>query len=620
MSSSVTRPTVLLMLLLAWAVGLRCWYGSKDLHVHRYWDEKFNVPNVHAVLEEGRLRPVRYAYLRLTYLPQVAVLGGIQQVTRWVHPDFSWFDGETLRPAGFFVSRAVQALLGGLSILLTFQLGRRLFSADVGLLAALFVAANRVHLIHSAMFKPDILVVVTVLLAFLWGLRAIHQPTIWRYLAAGLGVGLAASSKPTAVAVCVPLTLVALALGRSDRRHWLGLPVAGLSAALVFLVLNPYPRYLSAFALQRSRYDAVAARKGTLGDPVETARAIFEALFRGAHGYVIGLFAVAGFVWLLVRLWRRRSDSEVWPGLAMFLAYPLAHIVLYGFVTQNVLPQNLLPVLPFTSLAAAALLAFCWQRAARRLTWLSNRHIVAGASIVLVLLVTFRPNLFAYRIVVPSTTDRVVEALTRELPRRSTKWVWWEQLASFENSRPGEPGPATWRPERLLLQDVPSLADVEPLLLARADATVALLHEHETRQGLPIRASLFRAWGPDLVLSLHPWSPGRTERVTLEPHPRRLLFAIPPGTGVEIAQLRFELPRIDDPGSELLVRVGGRPVPHVSSPLSRDRRQLTTYRFPIRRNGDLRVNITLPTSLRSSPLAVTIERWRSPASGRESGG
>ena len=175
-----SRKALLLTLLLVWAVGLRVWYGSTDLHLHRFWDEKFSVPNVYAALEEGSLKPERYAYLRLTYLPQVAVLGVLGVGARVVNPEFSWFRGEILTPTGFMICRSVQALIGGLSVLLTFFVGRRLFSPTVGLLAAFLVASSSTHLVLSAIFKPDILAVTTTLVAFLFSLRAVDRPTLWR--------------------------------------------------------------------------------------------------------------------------------------------------------------------------------------------------------------------------------------------------------------------------------------------------------------------------------------------------------------------------------------------------------------------------------------------------------
>ncbi len=474
-SQGPSRTALLLTLLLVWAVGLRVWYGSKDLDIHRFWDEKYSVPNVHAALEQGSLQPTRYAYLRLTYLPQVAVLGLIQTGARLVDPEFSWFRGQVLSPSGFMVCRTVQALIGGLSIFLTFLVGRRLFSVEVGLLAAFLVAASPTHLILSAIFKPDILAVATTLIAFIFSLGAIDRPTLWRYLVAGLGIGLAVSSKPTAGAIAIPLVMAALILGFENRRHWVGLAAAGLTSVLLFLALNPYTRYLNAFDLQRRRYTAVARQKGTLGDPIATLHHELVTVFKGAHGPWIGAAAVAGLLLLGFQLWKHRHGDKTGIHLAMFLIYPVSFLLLYGLVTQNVLPQNLLPLLPFTSLAAAVFLMALWQQVARRWTWPADGRAAAAIGTLLVILVSIPAQTHAYRIVVPTTMERAISLLASELPRASQGWIRMESVGTSPEDLAREPG-RTKRPP----------AHLRILELSEADRHRASCVESVGRRSVPL--------------------------------------------------------------------------------------------------------------------------------------
>jgi hypothetical protein len=622
-----SRSALLLTLLLVWAVGLRVWYGSTDLHLHRFWDEKFSVPNVYAALEEGSLKPERYAYLRLTYLPQVAVLGALGVAARVVNPEFSWFRGEILTPAGFMICRSVQALIGGLSILLTFLVGRRLFSATVGLLAAFLVAASSTHLVLSAIFKPDILAVTTTLVAFLLSLRAVDRPTLWRYVLAGLGIGLAISSKPTAGVIAIPLTLAALILGFRDRRHWLGLMSAGVTSVLLFVALNPYPRYLNAFALQRKRYNAVAAQKGTLGDPLTTLHHELVTVFQGAHGRWIGAAAIAGLLLLGWQVWKQRGEAGRSLLLAMFLIYPVSFVLLYSMVTQNVLPQNFLPLLPFTSLAAAVFLVLVWQRAADRWEWLSDRRVVACTAMALVALVSFRANAQAYRIVIPTTLERAAARLAAGLPSGPPGWVRLETEGTSPEVLPREPGPVKRLPRSLLVWGSPRLTDVGHRILDRADALVFPLQ----RLGEPdsdfysvrldsdprsrkwsIESRAFHAWGPDLVVVSHPWKAQESRSVRLSKAAGSAWFeyrlAGPQGRR-QIAAIGIWLPRQRKGQQPPLVRIGGRRVEVKSISLHGRRMHWTTDRFPLTDGAEVEVRIRLPKPIQMDDLSVEISRW-----------
>lgn len=621
----------MLTLLLVWAVGLRIWFGSHDLQIHRFWDEKFNIPNVHAALEEGSLTPVRYAYLRFSYLPQVVVLGGFQLGAKLVDPEFSWFEGEILKPRGFLVTRSIQALIGGLSILLTFFVGRYLFSPGVGLVGAFLVAASPIHLVFSGVFKPDILAVAMTLVAFLLSLRAVDKPTLWRYVAAGIGIGLAMSSKPTAGAIAIPLTVAALILGWKNRRHWLGLVVAGITSALVFVVLNPYPRYLRAFSLQRKRYNQMAAQKGTLGDPLAALRDEWVTVFPWAHGVVIGVIAFAGLFFLGYLVWKHRHDGKRALQIAMLWIYPVTFMPLYAMVTQNVLPQNVLPLLPFTALSAAVLLSAVWLQLSSRWEWMTNRRLVAAVGVVLVLLVAFPSTARAYRVVVPTTKRVAIHLLAARLSGESQRLIRIEAEGTSPEVFAGQPGPAKKPPPHFLLWAPPRLSAVDPGVLDRSDAEVfpglrteethedfylSRMQPDESAQTFKVPSRPFRAWGPDLVVVLHPWQPGEPQTVELSKSAENDWFqhrlSAPPGSR-QIASVEFLVPRGRDAPKTLRVEAGDSQVELKRLARRGKSHDLwTSDRFSLVPGSETPVRIRLPSPQAATNLSVLVRLWEQP--------
>jgi hypothetical protein len=616
--------------LLVWAVGLRVWFGSHDLQVHRFWDEKFNIPNIQAALEQGSLKPVRYAYLRLSYLPQVAVLGTLQSGARLVDPEFSWFQGETLKPRGFLVTRSIQALIGGLSILLTFLVGRYLFSPGVGLVGAFLVAASPIHLVFSGVFKPDILAVTMTLVAFLLSLRAVEQPTLWRYVSAGIGIGLAMSSKPTAGAIAIPLTVAALILGFKNWRHWLGLVSAGLTSALVFLALNPFPRYFRAFSLQRKRYDQMAAQKGTLGDPLAAMRDELVTVFSWAHGAWVGAVAFVGMFFLGYLVWKHRHDGKKALQIAMLWIYPMSFIPLYAMVTQNVLPQNLLPLLPFTALAAAVLLAAVWQWLSNRWEWLADRRVAAAMGAVLVLLVSFPSTARAYRVVIPTTKLVAIRQLAARLPGESQRLIRIEAEGTSPDVFAGQPGPSKKPPPHFLLWDPPRLSAVDPGVLDRSDAEVfptlrtdethgdfylTRMQPGEPAQTFEVPSKLFRAWGPGLIVVLHPWQPVEPQTVELAKPLEHDWFQhrlSAPHDSHQVASVEFLVPRDRDAPKTLRVEAGDSQV-ELKRLVRRGKSDLwTSDRFPLVQGSETPVRIRIPKPEGATTLSVMVRVWEQP--------
>ena len=238
----------LLGLLLLWSFAARLLFSWPDPTLNRFWDERYNAGNVAAILALDRWQPIRTHYPTLSYVPHAATLK-IYETARQLPslssapPSFGVpADGRPfLTRTGLRICRVIQTLVGVGSLFVVFLIGRRLFGPWVGLGATFLLAMAPWHLRLSALFKPDIMLVLTATLAVYAMLRARHRDSLGGYAIAGALVGACTASKWNGAALVLPL-LVTIALGGVDRR-WL-FPrrclAAGAAGAAVLVALNPW--------------------------------------------------------------------------------------------------------------------------------------------------------------------------------------------------------------------------------------------------------------------------------------------------------------------------------------------------------------------------------------------
>ncbi|MCA9925417.1 MAG: phospholipid carrier-dependent glycosyltransferase, partial [Anaerolineales bacterium] len=158
------------------------------------------------------------------------------------------------------VSRFLTALFDIGTVLMIFLLGRRVYNAETGLLAAGLLAVNVMHiqLSHFFAFDPYMTFFVVTAVYFMvlayqsaillrsggFGRNGFHSPAkastrmvhVYLILAA-ICVGLAVGSKFAAVLLALPL---ALTVWLTVERRWMWLGTAVLIAAFTFFVTNPF--------------------------------------------------------------------------------------------------------------------------------------------------------------------------------------------------------------------------------------------------------------------------------------------------------------------------------------------------------------------------------------------
>ncbi len=508
---------LLLAGLLLWSAGLRIWFAGNGLRPGHYWDERYSVRNLRSVLATGNPRPVNFYYPSLSYLPQALLMTTAERVAGLVGNDFTFFSNGRLRSEGYLAARLIQVSFGLASLLVTFLLGRKLFSAETGLVAAAILASSPLHIRLSTMFKPDITLCLTILLALLWSIMAIERPSLGRYLLAGGGIGLALAAKLNGGPVAIPLTIAAAFLGWRYRRHWAWLAAAGSTAAVTFLALNPeVHRYLDALG----RNQAIYAGKARGPDPTFVGR-VWDLLVRecgflvspGFHGAIFGTLAILGIVVLLIAPLRRRgappaAGSTIALTRAMLLSFPIAYSLVYAAATPYAKANNFLPLLPVTSLAAANLLVEAWRLAKTRLPSLETFRAQLVAGVVLALAITVPAQAWAYDAQVPTTWDLALRRVSDRLR------PWAGRVAYFEAAPLKFAGVSS---EQKAMIRVPSrLGEVPPDLLDQSDAEIFLTTHLEGLDGETylqrqdraarvetLSARPFRARGPGLTLLFH---------------------------------------------------------------------------------------------------------------------
>jgi hypothetical protein len=279
----------------------------------------------------------------------------------------------------FVVARVLAALLGTASVLLVYLAGRRLFSRDVGLLAAAIFGLGFLPVFYSHLALNDVPALAPVALA-LYGVAGVMRRGRRRdYVLSGLGIGLAAATKYTGGVMVFCLVFGALCDGLTDSLARAGrrLLLAGAVALAAFVVANPYAlldphAFLSGLNQQASLSAGPDPVK--LGTRPGNGLTYYLWTFTWGLGWLPSLAALGGGLLLLAR--RRVGIALVTlPALVFFLVYMGGQPRYFG--------RWVMPIFPLVALLGAygAIELIRWLRDQRRLPG----PIVAGLAAVLLL-------------------------------------------------------------------------------------------------------------------------------------------------------------------------------------------------------------------------------------------
>ena len=304
----------------------------------------------------GELREYPYGALPLLVTDAVATVLG-------------WLTGENWNAAdrAYLVGRALSALMDTLTVVLVYLIGARVFSARVGLLAAVFAALAPMSIQLAHFFTTDSWLTCFVAATLYAAIRAADSGSGRWFAAAGLGFGLAMATKGSVFAL---VGVIGAAMVYDGWRRWqetsslgralgaLARPVAVslLAALLGFALFEPFALLRPGIFIQSLQTQA-AIVSGSFDIPftrvyIGTIPVVYqvEQFVRWGFGPAGGLLALAGVVALGHHFWREPSAGK-WILLCWLLGYGLVIAV-----PETKFLRYLAPLVPALALTAALML------------------------------------------------------------------------------------------------------------------------------------------------------------------------------------------------------------------------------------------------------------------------
>ncbi len=265
--------------------------------------------------------------------------------------------------------RLVVALLGAVNIWALYRLVLAVgLGRAAGLTAALLLAVCPLLVVHSHYLTVDAPLALAVTLTLWAGVRLLQDPRWWRYLVAGLALGLTLTTKANGGLVLFSLVLAHLLVVWERRPAawrwllaWPGLFTGGAAAGMVagypgFVLGHENPIFKYAEQVHNFTRPYFAEKISLMNSPLG------DRLTWSAHtiGDAIGWELAALFaLGLALALWRRRR------ALWVVASYPLFYYFLVLIVSHRLAERDLTSIVPPLICLALAPLAWAWGRLPR---------------------------------------------------------------------------------------------------------------------------------------------------------------------------------------------------------------------------------------------------------------
>lgn len=357
---------ILLALVLAMAFGLRIWgiwfglpfsYRADEYHeVFRALELGSGGFNLDRTGKGGYFYVLFVEYgLLFVALKLAGIVDTVQDFARYFARDLSSF---------YLLGRATTAIIGTVTVFLTYRLGARAYSTAAGILAALILAVDFLSVEHSHFVTVDMPMTCLATATLIFAVRIAMEGRPGDYKWAALLAALATTTKLPGILLLLPLLI---AHGHIARRHGGGARHFFASrdlwwAAAIFVVVlavtnpgifvnPPLPAMFGFAGVAETGYDDEALEEIGLLVP-RNLFVYYISVLGESMGWPLLIISLAG---VLYALWRRTIVDVLLVSFA-FVFY----IVFSSTDSHLYYPRYMLPLIVVLSLLAGRLLAIAW--------------------------------------------------------------------------------------------------------------------------------------------------------------------------------------------------------------------------------------------------------------------
>ncbi len=247
-------------------------------------------------------------------------------------------------------ARLLSALMGSLTILFVYAIGRRLYSRGEALLASFFFSVSFIHICYSHQIVLDVPMTFFYALALLFCARLLEIRRWWDYALAGFICGIAVATKYNGLFILAALFLAHLLGFPAVKKRFLRvcldpkIYLAGLFSLVGFVAAHPYAvLHFRRFARSSALLIRIVHETEHYLRPIKPRTGLeyvqYNKYFLGlkniltAEGLVFFVLIGLGIVWVLVR----RNKSNAFLALSG-LAYFLGALGFLGFSRYRDIP------------------------------------------------------------------------------------------------------------------------------------------------------------------------------------------------------------------------------------------------------------------------------------------
>jgi len=342
---------------------------------------------------------------------------GMNVLIRWLGVDSLLGVTGSFRETAFLAGRLVSATAGTLSIVLTYEVARRLFSRRVATWSALLLAVFPLHVTCSRYLKEDALLTFVILSCVLTTVVSVTTNRRWLLLLAGFFAGCTAGAKYSGILMTAVPCAAPWLVSRSwtpDLR-WLPFAVmAGAIAPLGFLCTTPFAVLNSAKFLKDFSSESRHMQMGHTQSIDAWSQLWMYHFWRSIKPGMTLVTAFASVVGLGYLLRRRRIEGLLIVALVVLFYMPAE------FVKAKPAPQPeryILPCLPFLAIALSVWINSLRGRAFRNVA-------VTACLVTLVVLPLVRAASLASEIK-SDTRDQMAAWMKDNLPPGSKVFMDW---------------------------------------------------------------------------------------------------------------------------------------------------------------------------------------------------